>query len=297
LNLLRISFGNAARNILRNKLISLLCLGIIAFTLLIYGIFEYVSFSLDRVTREFSRSIEAIFYFKDGSDRQATEAVIRRVKESLLVQKVVYKSKEQANIQFGRQFPELKHILKEFNRSPFPASMEITFKPEYTLDTKITAFIEELERLDPVESKQVNIEWAQKIITVKKFISLVGLFLSSILLFVSVFIIYNVIKLNILFRGEEIHIQKLVGATNWYIKFPFIIEGAVLGFSGSVVAGLFLFGLLKLFPTYAAFMFELFKGMVNFQTVPPALFVRLVLLGTGIGLFSSFFSTRRFLRQ
>ncbi len=296
MSLIRTSLHNAIKNIARNKLISVLCLGIIAFTLLIYGIFNYISFNLNLATREFSKSIEAIFYFKDNVDINRIENLIRRVKNNLLVEQVTFNSKNQAETNFTRQFPELKYILTEFKQSPFPASIEITFKLEYSLDTKITSFLDEIERMNIIDSKQLNTEWAKKIMTIKKFISIVGLFLSSILLLVSIFIIYNVIKLNILYRKDEIHILKLVGATNWYIKFPFIIEGALLGFFGSIMASIILFGLLKLFPTYATFMFDLIKGMINVEIIPHFIFIRLIVLGTAIGLFSSLFSTQHFLK-
>lgn len=297
MNLIKTSVKNAIKNIGRNKLISLLCLAIIAFTLLIYGIFNYISYNLNLATREFSKSIEAIFYFRDNVDMEHIETLIQRVKNNLLVEKVTFNSRNQAETNFSRQFPELKYILSEFKQSPFPASLEIIFRPEYSLDTKISSFLDEIEKMNIIESKQLNTEWAKKIMAIKKFISIVGLFLSSILLFVSIFIIYNVIKLNILYRKDEIHILKLVGATNWYIKFPFVIEGALLGFFGSLMASVFLFGILKLFPTYASFMFDLIKGMVNVAIIPHFIFIRLVILGTAIGLFSSLFSTQHFLKN
>jgi cell division transport system permease protein len=296
-SLIKTSLNNAIKNIGRNKLISLLCLAIIAFTLLIYGIFNYISYNLNLATREFSKSIEAIFYFRDNVKLERIEALIQRIESNLLVEKVTFNSRNQAEINFSRQFPELKYILSEFKQSPFPASMEISFKPEYSLDIKIASFLDEIEKMNIIESKQLNTEWAKKIMAIKKFISIVGLFLSSILLFVSVFIIYNVIKLNILYRKDEIHILKLVGATNWYIKFPFIIEGALLGFFGSLMASVFLFAVLKLFPTYATFMFDLIKGMVDVAMIPHFIFIRLIVLGTAIGLFSSLFSTQHFLKN
>ena len=297
MNLIKNAVGNAAKNILRNKLINLLCLGNIAFTLLIYGIFTYISINLNIVTREFSKSIEAIFYFKDNTDIRQIENLIEKTRKNLLVEQVNFFSKEQAEINFSRQFPELKYILSEFKQSPFPASMEIKFKPEYGLDTKLMSILDEIEKMTIVESKQINLEWAEKIMTIKKFITIVGLFLSSILLFVSIFIIYNVIKLNILYRKDEIHILKLVGATNWYIKFPFIIEGALLGLAGSILAGIILFGLLQLFPSYATFIFNLLKDVITVEVIPTSLFLRLLLLGTGIGLLSSLFSTQHFLKN
>lgn len=297
MNLIKTAIGNATKNILRNKLINLLCLGIIAFTLLIYGIFTYISINLNVVTREFSKSIEAIFYFKDNADISQIENVIDKTRKNLLVDEVIFHSREQAETNFSRQFPELKYILSEFDHSPFPASMEIKFKPQYGMDTKLKSILDEIEKMTIVDSKQINLEWAKKIMTIKKFINIVGLFLSSILLFVSIFIIYNVIKLNILYRKDEIHILKLVGATNWYIKFPFIIEGALMGLTGSILAGIILFGLLKLFPSYATFIFSLLEDVITVDMIPSSLFIRLIILGTGIGLLSSLFSTQHFLKN
>jgi len=296
-NLLRNSLQNAFTNISRNKLINFLSFGIIAFTLFIFGIFSYLTFSLNTFIDSFSKNVEAIFYLENHAARPEVERLIRRLEDNLLVDKVAYHSGQQAEAAFIRQFPELEYILSEFEESPFPASIEVTFKPEENIDVKIISLIEEIEKLGIVESKQVNLDWAQKIISMKNFVSMVGIFLSLILIFVSCFIIFNVIKLNIFSRREEIAIFRLVGAQDWYIGFPFIIEGALLGFLGSVLAGLFLYAALKLFPIYATFMADVVKGMVDFTHIPLSLFVRLLILGTAIGLVSSFLSLRQFLKK
>lgn len=297
MNLLQSTLNNAFISITRNKLINFLSFGIIAFTLLIFGIFNYLSFSLETFANEFSKNIEAIFYFKDSVEQPEIDLLLKKLKESLLVEDVTFNSRDQAEIAFSRQFPELKYILSEFKTSPFPASIEVKFKQEYNIGTKVISFIEDIEKLSIVESKQVNLDWAQKVMAIKKFISLVGMFLSMILIFVSAFIIFNLIKLNIFYRKEEIIIYRLVGATDWYIKIPFIIEGALLGFFGSVMACGLLFITLKLFPAYATFMYNIFKDMISFKNIPLVLFLRLLLLGTGIGLLSSYISVRQFLKN
>jgi len=297
MNLIKTTVSNAVLNIARNKLINFLSFGIIAFTLLIFGIFNYITYSLDNFTEGFSKSIKAIFYFQEDAQRPETEMLLQKLRSSLLVETVTFTSKSQAETNFSRRFPELKYILTEFKSSPFPASVEVEFKGEFNLDTRLISFIEDIEKLQIVESKQVNIDWAKKIIAFKKFINVVGLFLSLILIFVSIFIIFNVIKINIFYRKDEIHVLKLVGATDWYIKFPFIIEGALLGFFGSLMAGGFLFITIKFFPLYATFMFNMVKGMIDFQAMPGSIFFKLIGLGTGIGLFSSYFSAKQFLKN
>lgn len=297
MNLLKSTLVNAVKNIARNKLINFLSFGIIAFTLLIFGIFNYLTFSLETFTDNFSKNIEAIFYFNENVDQAEIDILLGKLKGSLLVEDVTFNSKSQAEIIFSRQFPELRYILSEFKKSPFPASIEVKFKQGYNVGPKVIAFIEDIEKLSIIESKQVNLDWAQKVMAIKKFISLVGIFLSLILIFVSAFIIFNVIKLNIFYRKEEITIFRLVGAADWYIKVPFIVEGALLGLFGSVMAGGLLFIILKLFPAYASFMYSIFKDMVDFRNIPIIIFVRLVLLGTGIGLLSSYISVKQFLKN
>lgn len=296
MNLIKATFGNAVQNIVRNKLVNFLSFGIIAFTLLIFGIFDYITYNLEAFTQGFSKNIKAIFYFQDDVRQGEVELLMAKLKGNLLIKDVAFTSKNQAEVDFSRQFPELKYILSEFKYSPFPASIEVEFNQEYTLDTKIISLIEDIEKLDIVESKQVNIDWAKKIIVLKRFISVMGLFLSLILIFVSSFIIFNVIKISIFYRKDEINVLRLVGATDWYIKFPFVIEGAFLGFFGSLMAGGLLFITLKLFPLYATFVFNIVKGVINFKTIPGSIFIKLIVLGTAIGLFSSFISARQFLK-
>jgi cell division transport system permease protein len=297
LNLLKTTFNNAFINIFRNKLISFLSFGIIAFTLLIFGIFNYVTYNLETFSEDFSKTVKAIFYFQEDVQQGEIDMLLNKLKGSILVEKVDFTSRSQAEQKFSRDFPDLKYVLSEFKNSPFPASIKVEFKAEYNLDTKIVSFIDDIEKLNIIESKQVNIDWAKKVIAWKKFISVVGMFLSIILIFVSVFIIFNVIKINIFYRKDEINVLKLVGATDWYIKFPFVIEGGILGLLGSLLAGGLLYLTLKLFPAYAAFMFDMVKGMIDFQVIPTTIFIRLLLMGTAIGLLSSYFSARQFLKS
>jgi len=293
---MEISMERALRNIWRNKLVSFLCLAIIAFTLMIFGMFEFISHNLDQFTRRFSQNVEAIFYLKDNADTADVDKLIARLRGNLLVRQVHFKSSQKARADFIREFPDLKFILTEFEDSPFPASLEIAFHPQYNFDTKVSALISEISQLPLVESREVNLEWAHKIVTVKRFISLVGAFLSTILIFVSAFIIYNVIKLNILYRREEIYIQELVGATRRYIRFPFVIEGALLGFCGGLLSILLLMAAVSLFPAYAGLVIDLLRDVISFERIPTAIFLHLLGLGTVIGLFSALFALNRFLK-
>jgi cell division transport system permease protein len=290
------SVQQAMANLLRNKIINILCLGIIAFTLLVPGIFNYISFNLERYINKLSENVEAIFYIKDDSDGSAIEKLMERIQANLLVKEVGFTSRDQAKTNFSREFPELKYILSEFNNSPFPASIDVKFLPDARNLIQVESFVRDIKKSPAIESVQLNMDWARKIALIKKFTTFVGLFLSAILLIVSIFIIFNVVKINIFYRRDEINILKLVGASNWYIKTPFLIEGFVLGFLGGLLAGGLLLVTIKAFPLYAGFVFNIVKRLIDFRLLPQKIFWQLLLTGTAIGLFSSFISLRRFIK-
>jgi cell division transport system permease protein len=286
----------ALTNILRNKSVNFLCLGIIAFTLLVPGIFSFISFHLDRYINRLGENIEAIFYIRGNSDGAAIEKLLQRIEGNLLVKEVGFTSKDQARLNFSREFPELEYILAEFSESPFPASINVKFRSDARSIVQIESFSRDIERNSMVESVQLNMDWARKIAMVKKFASFAGLFLSAILLIVSIFIIFNVVKINIFYRRDEINILRLVGATDWYIKTPFLLEGLILGSLGGLLAGGLLLLTIKAFPVYAGFVFNIVKQLIDFRQLPLKIFWQLLITGAGIGLLSAFMSLRRFIK-
>lgn len=290
------SLVNGIASIGRNKLINFLCLGIIAFSLLVLGIFNYIAFNLDRYSSKLTESIEAIFYLKEKADPASIQALVRRLQANLLVKEVGYTSRQEAEMKFSQDFPELNYVMTEFPESPFPASVEVTFKKDAEVNTQVVAFIEDVKKHPLVESVQLNLDWARKIAAAKKFISLFGYFLGFILIFVTVFIIFNVIKLNIFFRREEIAIFRLVGATDWYIKTPFLFEGSVLGLVGGILADLLLLVLVRFIPAAVGNVFSFVGQMFDVRQIPWRILAELVITGGVIGLFSSLFSLKRYVR-
>jgi len=286
----------ALNNILRNKTVNFLCLGIIAFTLLVPGIFNYISFNLDSYISKLSENIEAIFYLREGGNSADIEKMLQRIQGNLLVKEVGFTSKDRAQMKFTQEFPELQYILAEFSDSPFPASINVKFRTDARNVVQIESFIRDIEKSSIIESVQLNLDWARKIAMIKKFASFAGFFLSAILLIVSIFIIFNVVKINIFYRRDEINILRLVGATDWYIKTPFLLEGLILGFLGGLLAGGLLLVTIRVFPVYAKFIFNIVKQLIDFRQLPLRIFWEMVITGSAIGLFSSFISLRRFIK-
>lgn len=298
LMLIKGAIRNGITHILRNRLVSLLSLSVIAFALLIFGVFDFVNDQINHYITRFSKNIEAVFYLTDEAEIREIQQLANRLKANSLVQQVIFTSRDQALRDFNQQYPDLKYILAEFEQSPFPASLQVIFhSSEMNRREKITALINDVGSLSIIESQQMNLEWADKLSAVNQFINAIGLFLSIILIVIAVFIIYNTIKINIIYRRDEIVLFRFIGASDAYIRFPFIIEGAVMGFLGSLMACVLLVLLFKVFPITAVLLFDVIKDMIDIRHIPLNLLLKILVLGTLIGLFSSLLSLRRFLKN
>jgi len=296
--MIRGALRNGFTHILRNRLVSLLSLSVIAFALLIFGVFDFVNHQIDSYINNFSKNVEAIFYLKDQANFKEIQQLADRLKGNALVKEITFISQDQALRDFNNQYPDLKYILAEFEQSPFPASLQVIFHPVQPENhEKITSLINDVLSLSIVESKQINLEWAEKLTAVNRFINAVGWFLSTILIVISIFIIFNTIKINIVYRKDEIILFRLIGASDAYIRIPFIIEGAIMGFLGSIMACFLLFLLFKVFPMTASIIFDAVKNMIDLTRIAPTLYLKMIILGTLIGLFSSLLSLRRFLKN
>jgi len=296
MNFLKYFLKNTLENITRNKLLNIFCLSIISLTLLIFSIFSLLSQKLDEIGSRLKQEVEAIVYLKDNLSEAQIEKIRDIIQQSVLVSKIDYISAEAAFENFRRDFPELEYILTEFKTTPFPASFRIYFKKNIS-PLQIETFVSTLKRSGLIESIQINTDWIAKIFRLKKIISTLSFFLTLLLLFISAFIIFNVIRLNILYRQNEIHILKLVGATNLFIEMPFLIEGIFFGISGAFLSALFFFILLQLSPLIVKDIYPFIRNLLTFKVFWKEIFQQTVLLGSLLGFLSAFISIKQFVRK
>lgn len=219
-----------------------------------------------------------------------------KLKSSPLIKDVQYLSSQQALEKFQKNFPELQRIVENLETNPFPSSFEATFKEENISSEKTIAFIREMRTMKGIEDVQFNKEWIDKIQSLSKLTRAVGLFLGGILSLASFFIISNVIKLNVFAREIEIEIMRLVGASNTFIRIPFLLEGMTLGIVGTLVSLLLLFLLINLFPIYLGASLGALNELVNFRYLSLSQALTLVAGGTFIGFSGSLSSLSRFLK-
>lgn len=239
-------------------------------------------------------------YFKE----EALENEILEVKEELAkvpeVKEIKYVSKEKALADFIQRHqdnPVLMASLEEVGKNPFLASLNIMAQEASQYQTIIDFFENPqlknlVEKVDYYQRKPI----IEKIFSLTATANRVFLFLSIILAATAILVTFNTIRLAIYNSGEEIKIQRLVGASNWFIGGPFLVQGAISGIFAALISLLF-FSLvvLGISPKIEIFLpgFNLFQFFVNnFWTI----FLIQFATGISLGVISSFLATRRYLK-
>ena len=239
----------------------------------------------------------AVVFFLDSdvseNNQQAIEA---KLKESPLVLESRFVSAQDAAGKFPERFPELKGIVENLRSNPFPPSIEATLRENVLSSNETADFVAEMLQSPGVEDVQFNRDWIQRIHSLSRLARAIGFFLGGILILASFFIISNVIKLNVFSRKDEIEILRMSGATNTFIRIPFLLEGIVLGFLGGALSLLLLLILIRILPVYLGGSLGVLEELINFRYLSFVQSLNMMLGGAVIGFTGSLTSLARFLK-
>lgn len=297
----------------KNLVQSIAAITTVALCLVVVGVILLVMFAGGQIIKKIEDKVE-IEIFLEGLDAPAPAAgngtvsrwnqseqlgnTIRSWKE---VQKVDYISKDAALKKFRKDFENSPLVVQQIEGNPLPASYRIALKNPRDVEVvakriKEQPYIKELT-LDPEENVKYGQDTVRKLFAVTRWISIAAAGFATLLIFVSLVLITNTIRLAIFARRKEIGIMRLVGASSWFIRWPFILEGMLEGLTGALVAILVLVGLWRTFFANLAggkvFAFLSF----NFDQVAfIKLLALLALSGAAIGAAGSFIALRRFLK-
>lgn len=269
---------------------------IICLSFLILGIFLSLSNNLQYIAQQLSKDMAVVLYLEKNLTRIEVSQIEEKLKRSSSVAKIQFISSKKALEKFKIKFPELQGVIENLKINPFPPSFEIVIREKSLSSDEIQNFIQEMRDMDGIEDVQFNWDWAEKMKSLSRLVKVVGFFLGGILILASFFIISNVIKLNVFARKEEMEILRLVGATNTFIRIPFLIEGIILGILGGLLSLILLFLLIKIFPFYLGTSLGALKELINFRYLSLAQTAMLIGGGAIIGFSGSFSSLARFLK-
>ena len=280
------------RNVLKNKKSTLACLGIMCATMVIFGIFfaviENINYMISQV--EEAQGIEVFI------QNTATEEQIKELGEKINavegVNNIRYKSKEDALTQMKEKFKDRQHLLEGLNI--FPASYVVTLS-DLNLSQNVKDTIAGFENVKNITSSDDTIN---KLINIANGVRIASAIILILLVLISVFIITNTIKLTVHARRKEISIMKYVGATNGFIRWPFIVEGITIGVIAGMISLLIigvLYNLLtdKLLET--SFKNIIDVSLLGFNEMFSLILIVYLILGVGIGVVGSSISMKKYL--
>ncbi len=261
---------------------------VIAIAVILLGIFLTISINSVKLLKLIRDKVEIDAYLVENFNEQEGVKLMNSLKTIGGVKSIRFISKQEAAKIFEQEFG--KDILDVFDYNPLPASLKISLYDEYKSIERLEKIKSELgqyKEISDVVYAQNNLE-----ILERNSNSLVFLNLSLLILitFASVFLVGNTIKLMISAKKQTIEVMKLMGATKETIRTPFIMEGFLQGFIGSVIAVI----LLEIF---LAFFYSTYTNNdFNFSVIDTSFIIMLILFGSLLGTFGSVFSIRRFLK-
>ena len=280
------------KSIRRNGFMSFASISTVAVSLLVLGMFLMIFLNTNNLAQYLESQVQVSVYMQDSATAKELASVKDKLTKMPGVVKVTQVSKQQALERFKKRLGDQQQLLSSLGKeNPFPNSFEIQVdSPE-----RIKVLTPQIGQLPKVETAKFGQEVVEHLFQLTKILRFGGIILVVFLAMATLFIISNTIRLTVFARRKEVIIMKYVGATDWFIRWPFLLEGMTLGFFGAVVASLFInsiySGLLERIHATLAFLPLL-------PTYPLLLYVDVFLLvaGTGIGALGSYISLRKFLQ-
>jgi cell division transport system permease protein len=226
----------AGTNIRVNQTTTFIAIVTTAFTLACFGVFLLLYLNLRGAVSSLQDDIKVIVYLHDNLSAQGLADLQRRLSGEPEVADLAYVSKDKALADFRAQFPSEQSLLQGLGENPLPASFEVTLAPRYRSADAVKRWTDRLKAVPGVAQVQYSRDWIDNLATMIGYVELASVAVGLLLAAASVTIIANTIRLTLYARREEIEIMRLIGATGAFIKIPYLLEGAVLGALGAMLA-------------------------------------------------------------
>lgn len=281
----------ALRTFRRTPLLSALSIASIGFSLFTIGLFGLVALNFRQTLQGIAERVEVVTFVLRGTPTEAVTAASQDIQAFPEVLEVRYVSAEQALARARSELVEFQEAYRDLETNPLPASIEIRLKPEFRDGASAQRVAERIRTFSFVDDVRYGRDWVERLDRLRDMAGVIGLVIGLAFAVVAIVIIGVTIRITVLQRAGEISIMRLVGATNEYIRGPFLIEGVIKGVLGGILA------VLMCWATFAGFLKstgELGASLVFFE---PEHLGLIVLFGTLIGLMGSLLSVGRHLRH
>ncbi|WP_224244045.1 cell division protein FtsX [Hyalangium gracile] len=287
---------SAAGGLKHSPFVHFIAISTIAIALFAAGLARTAGRALDGLLASLGGEVEVTVYLAPELRSEQVEA-LRAKLESASGGHAQLVKPDEALTRLARELGDLGEALAQLPENPLPPSLELTVAPERRTPELLEALSQEIRAMAGVTGVDYGREAVERLTAIARALRFGGLVAFAVVLFATIIIVSATLQLAIYARREEIEIQKLVGATDRFVKAPFLIEGLLQGVLGAVVAllGLWTFGRLVGPTLTSLFSFLLGPGSSE-PLVRPALALELVVAGSVLGLVGSFIAVGRFLR-
>ena len=278
----------------RNKTMALTSLFSITAMLLILGMFFILVVNVNLLTESAKDQFDMVeVYMLDDATDDQINTIMDSVKTLDYTDTVEFLDKDGAMDEMKDRWGDNGYLLDGLQENPLPRSIRITLK-NIEDSQELVDYVSNFEGIEKVKYNQSEIN---KILKITNSIQVGALVIIVFLIFVSIIVVSNTVKLTVLARGREISIMKYVGATNWFIRGPFLIEGIIIGILAALISAGVICGLYSLIiANISEQMLVMFStGLVPVAFMTENLIVIFLALGVSIGAMGSMISMRRFL--
>jgi len=276
----------------RNNWMSVASIGTVAVSLFIFGMFLMLVMNMNKMVDAMESQVQIKVYLEDDFSRDDARELEVDLKKMQGVEKVTFVPKEEAMEKFKERLGDQKTLLDALDETnPLPDSFEVmVVQPEM-----VKTAAENIEKFEGVDSAKYGQDVMEHLFDITRLIRIFGFALMMVLALATLFIISNTIRLTVFARRKEIAIMKYVGATDWFIRWPFVLEGIVMGFLGSLIASV----VLRF--TYSGITAKIYDTLAFFPLIPEEPFLNYVTMivvigGMIMGAIGSTVSIKRFLK-
>lgn len=282
-------------NIMRNKWYSLASIATISACLFLFGIFYAVVANFQYILKTAQDGVAVTVFFDQGISEERIAQIGNEIMQRSEVDHINYISADEAWNSFKEEY--LGEYADGFTENPLAdsANYEIYIK-DVSMQSTLVFYLENVDGIRMVNQSEIT---ANTLDGINRLVGYVALGIILLLLFVSVFLIGNTVTIGISVRKEEINIMKYIGATDFFVRCPFVIEGMIIGFIGSVIPLGIVYLIYNNVIGFVLNKFTVLSFILNFLSVQEIFQVLLpvsLIIGVGIGFIGSFITVRKHIR-
>ena len=282
-------------NIVRNKWFSLASIATISACLFLFGLFYAIVANFQHIVKTAEEGVSVTVFFDEGISDERIQEIGEMIQKRVEVREVEFHSADEVWEDFKEEY--LGEYTDGFPDNPLADSANYAiYLNDVSMQSALVTYLESIDGVRQVNKSEIT---ANMLSGMNVLIGYVSMGIIAILLAVSVFLISNTVMIGISVRKEEINIMKYIGATDFFVRSPFVIEGMLIGLMGTVIPLTAIYYLYTNVVRYIGERFAILSGLMNFLSVEDIFSTLLPVslgIGVGIGFLGSFVTVRKHLK-